>query len=135
MMALPERPVCAAMTTFSPIWTVVADMDEVVDFCAAADAGFVERAAVDGGVGADLYVVFDDQASDLRGLLVASGLRVAHVAEAFTAQDGARLNDDAVAECCARVDGDVGVDAAMAADYHVVADHANRRRWWFHRRP
>ena len=52
---------------------VVADVDQVVDFCAAADAGFVQRSAVDGGVGADFYVVFDDQASDLRGLLVASG--------------------------------------------------------------
>src|SRR6266481_225270 len=37
---------------------VVADVHQVVDFCAAADAGFVESAAVNGGVGADFYVVF-----------------------------------------------------------------------------
>ena len=77
---------------------VVADVDEVIDFCAAADAGFVERAAVDGRVGSDLDVVFDDEASDLRELLVASGLGVADVAEAFTAEDGSCLHDDAIAE-------------------------------------
>jgi hypothetical protein len=36
--------------------TVVTDVDQVVDLRAAADAGFVERAAIDGGVGADLNV-------------------------------------------------------------------------------
>ena len=123
MVALPERPVCAAMTTFSPIWHVVADVHEVVDLRAAADAGFVERAAVDGRVSADFDVVFDHQAADLRGLFVASGLGIADVAEALTAEDGSSLHDDAVAESCARVDGDVRVEAAMASDYNVVADH------------
>ena len=52
---------------------VVADVDEVVELCAAADAGFSERAAVDGGVGADLDVVFNDQCSLLRELRVGAG--------------------------------------------------------------
>ena len=64
---------------------VVADVHQVVDLCAAADSGFVERAAVDGGVGSDLYIVFDYQPSDLWELLVAAGLGIADVAEAFTA--------------------------------------------------
>ena len=50
---------------------VVADVDEVVEFCAAADASFRQCAAVDGAVGADLHVVFDDQCSLLRELRVA----------------------------------------------------------------
>src|SRR5208282_1523993 len=37
---------------------VVADMHEVIDLCAAADASFVERAAINGGVRSDLHVVF-----------------------------------------------------------------------------
>ena len=93
MVTLPERPVCAAMTTSSPIWTVVADVHEVVDFCAAADAGFVECAAVDGGVGADFDIVFDHQTPDLRGLFVASGFGIANVAEAFAAEHCSRLHD------------------------------------------
>src|SRR5712691_13327403 len=47
---------------------VVADLDEVVDLAAPPDPGFTERRAVDGGIGADLDVVSDAQASDLRDL-------------------------------------------------------------------
>ena len=102
---------------------VVADVHEVVNFRAATDAGFVEGSAVDGGVGADFDIVFDHQASDLGGLLVASSFRIADVAEACTAQNSAGLHDDAVAESCARVDGDVRIEAAMASDHDVVADY------------
>jgi hypothetical protein len=49
-----------------PDLTVVADVDQVIDFCAATDAGFVERAAVDGGVGPDFDIVFNDETADLR---------------------------------------------------------------------
>src|SRR6478735_6346569 len=45
---------------------VMADMNEVVDFCATSDACFGEGAAVDGGIGANLNVVFNDQGSLLR---------------------------------------------------------------------
>ena len=55
---------------------VVADVDEVVDLRAAADAGLAECAAVDGGVGADLDVVFDDEAALLREDEVLAGLAV-----------------------------------------------------------
>ena len=116
MTALPERPVCAAMTTSCADLHVVADVHEVVDFCAAADSGFVEGAAVDGGVGADLDIVFNHQTSDLRELLVASGLLVAHVAEAFAAEHGSCLDDDSIAEVRAPVDRHVGVDAAVGSN-------------------
>src|SRR5208337_1809430 len=102
---------------------VVADVHEVVDLGAAADAGFVESAAVDGGVGADFHIVFDRQASNLRELLVTSGLGIADVAEARTAEDSASLHDDTVAESCAWVDGNVRVEAAMVSDYRTIADH------------
>lgn len=64
---------------------VVADVNEIIDFCALADASFVEGSAVDGRVGSDFDVVFEDEAPDLRGLLVASSLRIADVAEPFAA--------------------------------------------------
>src|SRR5271155_5398712 len=101
----------------------MAYVHEIVDFCAAADAGFVECSAVDGRVGADFDIVFDHQASNLWKLFVASGCRIADVAEAFAAQNRARLHDYAVAESRARVDGDVCVEAAVASDLHRIANH------------
>src|ERR1700693_5377513 len=61
---------------------VVADVYEVVDFRASANAGCIQGSAVDGGVGADLDVVFDFQAPDLRKLFVTASRLIAHVAEA-----------------------------------------------------
>ena len=46
--------------------TVVADVDQVVYFRTTADSGLGEGSAVDGGVGADLDVVFDNQRALLR---------------------------------------------------------------------
>ena len=102
---------------------VVADVNEIIDFCALADASFVEGSAVDGRVGSDFDVVFEDETADLRGLLVASCLRVADVAEAFTAEDGSGLDDDAIAKMDCGIDGDVGVDAAVRSDRDIVADY------------
>lgn len=58
----------------------------------------------------------------MRGLLVASSLRIADVAEAFAAEDGSGLDDDAIADMDCRIDGDVGVDAAVGSDGYIVAD-------------
>ena len=86
-----------------------------------ADSGFVQGSAINGRICADLHVVLDYQPSDLRGLLVTPRLRVANIAEAIAAENGSSLHDDAVAESCARVDRNVGVDTAMASDRHCSA--------------
>src|SRR5207237_360552 len=49
---------------------VVGDVNEVVDLSSVANDGVVDAAAVDGGVGANLDVVTDDTAADVRNLLV-----------------------------------------------------------------
>ena len=105
---------------------IVADMHQIVDFRAAADARLVERAAVDGGVGADFDVVLNDEASNLWELFVASGLGVADVAESFAAQYRSSLDDDTVAKARAGIDGHIGVDAAVNSDLDAVANHATR---------
>ena len=92
---------------------VVADVDEVVDLGSAADAGLLERAAVDGGVGADFDVVFDEEGSLLRELGVGAGGGVADVAEAVCTEDCAGVDDDAVAEGGAGVEDGAGIDAAV----------------------
>ena len=68
IVTLPLRPDCAAMMQFRPIMTLWADMHEIIDFGAFADHGVADAAAVDGGAGADLDVVVDDDAADLRNL-------------------------------------------------------------------
>ncbi len=47
----------------------VADLDEVVDLGASADAGLADRGAVDGGVGLDLDVVLEDGGAGLEDLV------------------------------------------------------------------
>ena len=102
---------------------VVADVHQVVDLRAAADARFIESAAIDGRVGADFYIVFDYQAAELGGLFVASRFEIADVAETCAAENCASLYDDAIAESCAWVDGDIGIEVAMDSDDNVVADY------------
>ena len=46
------------------------DLDEVVNLCPLSDRGGPERAAVHGGVRANLYVVPDHQFANLRKLLL-----------------------------------------------------------------
>src|SRR5438045_4450527 len=65
---------------------VVADVHQIIDLDAATDHGGIERSPINGSVGADLHVVANLQAADLRKGLVAAGLLVAHVAEAGAAQ-------------------------------------------------
>src|SRR5260370_821837 len=65
---------------------VMADVDEVVDLGAAANAGFAESAAVDGGVRTDLHLVFNAQRALLWKLRVCAGCGIAYVTEAVRAQ-------------------------------------------------
>ena len=47
---------------------IVADLDQIIDLAAFADHRVAQRAAVDGGAGADLDTVLDDDAAQLRNL-------------------------------------------------------------------
>ena len=64
------------------------DVHQVVEFDAVADASDAQRRAIDAGVRADLDVVADLDASDLRELLIA--VRAAHESEAVGAEHAAR---------------------------------------------
>ena len=72
------------------------DLHQVVDLGALADHRVADRAAVDRGVGADLDVVLDDDAADLRDLAVAA--RAQQIAEAVLTDAAAGMDDDAVAD-------------------------------------
>src|SRR5207244_4110411 len=97
---------------------VVADVDEVVELRAAADAGLAERAAVDGAVGAYLDVVLDHRDSNLLDLEVA--FAVPDVAVTVGANDGARVHDHTLPDDGARVDDDARMEHGVGADGRVV---------------
>ncbi len=102
---------------------VVAYVNEVIDLCPAADAGLLESASVDGGVRADLHVVFNQQRPLLRELCVGAGLGVAHVAEAVGPEHRACVNDDAIAQRRSGIEHRPRIDAAVLADANPLADH------------
>ena len=97
------------------------DLHEVVDLRAGLDARLPHRRPVDRGVGADLDVVFDDDAADLRDLLVRA-VGVAREAEAVAADHRAVLHDHAVAELHALADRHARMQDAVVADAGVRTD-------------
>jgi len=103
---------------------VVANVHQVVDFCASGYAGCVQCTAINGGVGADFDVIFDFEAADLRKLFITAGRLIAHVAEAIAAEHRARVNDDSVSEACTGIDRDVRIQITIASDDCFRADHA-----------
>lgn len=100
--------------------TVVADLDEVIDFCALADGGFTEAGAIDGGIGANFYVVSDFDDADLGDFFMLAIFEL--VAVAIGADDGTGVDDDVGANDGAGEDGDVGTDSAIAANLDVRMD-------------
>src|SRR5690606_10003109 len=88
-----------------------------------ADHGVFEGTAVDGGVGADLDVVADDDAADLRDL-DPTAVALAREAEAVRADHRASMHDAAPPQRTAVVDRDVGVEHRSVAQHHPVTDVA-----------
>src|SRR5262245_45727574 len=115
---------------------VVGHHDEVVDLHAAPNDGGTQGATIDGGVGADLDVVFDDHGPHLRNLTM--GRAVPSVAEAVRAQHDAGMDDHATADPHAVAHHDSRVDDRVLADLgsgahrdegmhvHTRADHGPR---------
>ena len=99
---------------------VVGDLNQLVDLGSLADDRVAVGAAVDRRPGADLDVVLDDDAADLRHLEMAAGTE--REAEAVLADMDAGVDDDAVADQRAG-DSRLGADDAVAADAHARADN------------
>ena len=100
------------------------DVNQVVDLRSAPDARFIERAAVDGRIGSNFHVVFDDQPPHLREFFVVPGLAVAHISEAVAAQHRARMHNHTIAQCCAGIHRNVGINFTMVSNLHAGADDA-----------
>src|SRR5215469_764424 len=100
-------------------------MHHVVELGARSDDGFVECAAVDGAVSADLNVVADYEPTHLRKFHVAAMNVVAHKAEAVGTEHRACVNRDAAANGGVRIDDHARIDLAVVAYNNVLADVAS----------
>ena len=107
-----------------PDLAVVTDVDKIVDFRSPADAGYVERAPVDGGVGADFYIVADLQTAHLGKLLVTAGGGIADISEAVASQHGAGVEENPVTDADTGVESHIREELAVIADARVLADNA-----------
>src|SRR4051794_21392339 len=75
---------------------IVGDLNQIVDLGPLADDRVGHRAAIDGRIGADLDIILNDDAADLRHAF--GPLGAAHEAEAILADPGAAVDDDTVAQ-------------------------------------
>src|SRR3569623_216717 len=101
---------------------VVRHLDQVVELDALLDHRVFQRPAVDGGAGADLDIVADQHAADLRELLPAAVVR--RKTEAVRADHAARVQDGTIPHFAAVIQRDVGVQQTVVADAGMVADNA-----------
>src|SRR5437762_10897905 len=113
--AAGESGLCRDDHIFSNLY-VVANMHQVVDLRPAPDARYIQRSAVNGCVCSDLDIVFNFQPANLRKLLIASGLLIAHIAESVTPQHRARVNNYSITNANARIDGYVRIQFAVSSD-------------------
>ena len=115
-------PTCAANSTRLPTVDAVRDLHEVVDLGARPDPRLTDRRTIDGRIGADFDVVFDDDVAVLRDLEVRS-VRLADEPEAVAADHRAVLHDHPMADPDALANRDVRVHDAVVADHGAGADH------------
>src|SRR6478609_6561093 len=82
---------------------VVADLDEIIDFGPIANAGVGQGPAINGGIGADLDVIANKYAPNLRNFPMALGAH--RETEAVLADASPGVDDDSVADDCVRNGG------------------------------
>ena len=100
----PDPTLCD-YDTILPDIDIVPDLNKIIDFRAAADACDTAASPVDGTVGADFNIVFDNDRSNLRNLAVFAA--ALEVAEAVRSDRGVGMNQDPIANGCTLADNDV----------------------------
>jgi len=118
----------------------VSDLDEIVNFCAAADTCFADRGTVDRGIGAYFDVIFENNDAGLHDLVIGAVVLLG-VSKAVGTDFCAVLENDVVAKdtelsnshvciglqviACVNTaaDMDKWVNGAVASDADIVFDH------------
>src|SRR5256885_3987566 len=105
---------------------VVAHMHQVVDFRAAPDHGILERPAINRDRCSNFDVIFNDEPTNLRELLIVSRLAIAYVAKSITAEHRAGVYVDTVADAYTRIDCHVRFNETALTDSGVFTDNRAR---------
>src|SRR5438094_32393 len=103
-------------------------MNEVIDLRAFPNDGRAQRAAIDGGIGADLDVIADDDVAKLEHFALAAFIQ--HVTKTVRADHRAGMNGDAMADLGLAIKNHVREQAdivtELAAGTEVIALHEHR---------
>src|ERR1700719_1770375 len=102
-------------------FAIMTDLDEIIDFSPARDAGNFKAGAVDSGISADLNIVFKDNDTELL-LFDVLAFFIRSIAKSAGADHSAWLDDDAASDLTPSPDGDVGMEDAVAADFNTSAE-------------
>ena len=102
---------------------IVADVHKIVDFGAASNACDLQRSPVDGCVGADFNIISDFKPPNLREFFIVARCLLANVAETVAAQYRPGMNYHPIAKMAAGIDGDIGIELAIAANTDIRANH------------
>ena len=105
----------------------VAYLNEIVDLGPGVDAGFADGGAVDAGIGLNFDGVLEDCGAGLEDL-VPGAVGLAGEAESISADDGAVLKDDVVAELAVLADYSVGVGEEIISGSDVGVDDDVRQK-------
>lgn len=99
----------------------MADQNEVIDFCTVADAGFADSGAIDTSVSLNFHVIFENGRAGLRDFVPGAVLAFGE-AEAVGSDDGAVLENDAIANAAEFADDAVGMCEEVVADLRAAID-------------
>src|SRR5581483_1393690 len=105
---------------------IVADVNQIIDFRASRNASYVQRAAIEGTVGANFDVVLDLESAYLREFVVAPCFPVAHETETIASQNCAGMNHHSVPESRTGIDGDICRNVAVRTDDRLCTDLRTR---------
>jgi len=93
----------------------VADQNQIIEFGSAADACFADGCAVHAGIGLDFYIVLENGRAGLRHLVPGTVFLFGE-AKSVPADDGAVLENDAVAYATVFANDDVRVREEVVTD-------------------
>ena len=99
----------------------MADEDKIVNFCATADARFSHSGAVNASVGLNFDVVFENSWAGLHDF-VPGAVFFLGKAKTVGSNDGAILQNDAIAYAAKFTDDCVGVRKEIVADASAAID-------------
>jgi hypothetical protein len=100
---------------------VVSHLYQIVDLAAIADYRIVQRAAIDGRIGANLDIVADGHRTDLRNLDPVLALR--RETEAIGTDNRTGMNNHPLTDPATVVDGDIRIQDPAVADTDIVPHH------------